>query len=154
MSINEEQLRARWHADLARIAAQLDDLKVRIDTESRMLHASLSAKVAELQTDLEKLEAEVDAAGADTHVRQIAVQIAELSAKGDAAYQLLQSEMAVHLDPTEAEIRRLEAIAATTNGAAKAKLAARIENLRSMRAGAEASAKADDERGHVDQTPY
>lgn len=154
MGINEEQLRARWRADLARIAAQLDDLKARIDAESRMLHASLSAQVAELQADLEKLEAEVDAAGADTHVRQIAVQIAELSAKGDVAYQLLQAEVAAHLDPAEAEIRRLEAIAATANGDAKTKLVARIERLRSIRAGTEASAKADEERGHVDHTPY
>lgn len=154
MGINEEQLRARWRADLARVAVQIDDLKARIDTESRMLHASLSAQIADLQADLEKLESEVDAAGADTHVRQIAVQIAELSAKGDAAYQLLQAEMTVHLDPTEAEIRRLEAIAATANGDARAKLVARIERLRSMRAGTEASAKADEERGRVDHTPY
>lgn len=152
MSINEEQLRVRWRADLVRIAAQLDDLKSRIDIESQMLHASLSAKVAELQADLKRLDAEVEAVGADTHVRQIAVQIAELSAKGDAAYQLLKSEMADHLDPTEAEIRRLEAIAATASGDAKAKLAARIARLHSMRAGAEASAKADEGQGYVDST--
>lgn len=154
MGINEEQLRARWRADLARIAAQIDDLQARVDSESRMLHASLSAKVAELQSDLGKLEAEVDATGADTHVRQIAVQIAELSAKGDAAYQLLQTGVAVQLDPTEAEIRRLEAIAATTSGDAKAKLTARIESLRSTHAGAEASIQNGEQPGHVDNMSH
>jgi hypothetical protein len=153
MSINDGQLWARWRADLARIAAQIDDLKARIDTESRTLHASLSAKVTELQFDLEKLEAEMDAAVGDSHVRQIAVQIAELSAKGDAAYQLLQTEMAVQLDPTEAEIRRLETIATSASGDAKAKLTERIERLRSMHAGREVSTEADESPGQGDHIP-
>lgn len=153
MGSNEEQLRARWRADLARIAAQIDDLRGRIDAESRQLEASLSARVNTLQAELEKLEGEVDAEDADAHVRQIAVQIAELSAKGEAAYQLLQTELAVSLDPTEAEIRRLEAIAATASGAVRAKLTARIEVLRSMRAGEQANTHDDQPRQGGDAAP-
>lgn len=133
----------RWRADLARIAAQIDDLRGRIDAESRQLEANLSARVNALQADLERLESEVDADDANAHVRQIAVQIAELSAKGEVAYQLLQTELAGSLGPTEAEIRRLEAIAATASGDAKAKLTARIESLRSTRAGEQANTHED-----------
>src|SRR5512146_2405497 len=99
MGSNEEQLRMRWRADLARIAAQIDDLRGRIDAESRQLEANLSARVNALQANLERLEGEVEADDADAHVRQIAVQIAELSAKGEVAYQLLQTELAGSLDP-------------------------------------------------------
>lgn len=143
MGSNEEQLRMRWRADLARIAAQIDDLRGRIDAESRQLEANLSARVNALQANLERLEGEVEADDADAHVRQIAVQIAELSAKGEVAYQLLQTELAGSLGPTEAEIRRLEAIAATASGDVKAKLTARIESLRSMRAGEQANTHED-----------
>jgi uncharacterized protein YicC (UPF0701 family) len=147
MNINEGQLRAQWRVDLGRIAEQIDELKARIDTESQTLHASLSAEVVALQSDLERLEAEVDAAGADAHAKQIAVQIEELSAKGDAAYKLLQAGMVGQLDPIDTEITRLEAIAATTSGDAKAKIKGRIETLRSIRAQAQASAHVDNWTG-------
>ncbi|MFI5271979.1 MAG: hypothetical protein ACHQ4H_02970 [Ktedonobacterales bacterium] len=75
-----------------------------------------------LQADMQKLEAEIVTAGADAHVQQVAVQVAELSAKGDAAYQLLKAGMAVLLDSTDAEIRSLEAIALSVSGDAKAML--------------------------------
>ena len=153
MGNNEEQLRAQWRADLAQIAVQIDDLKARIDNESRTLYAGLSAEVAALQSELEELQAEVDAAGADAHARQIAVQIEELSAKGDAAYSLLQAGIAVQLDPTDAEIRRLEAIAATASGEARAKIKARIETLRSTRA-AQAGVPADDWTGQSGDVPH
>lgn len=147
MATTEEQIRAQWRADLTQIAARIDDLKARIDTESRMLYATLSAEVAMLQSELERLEVEVDAGSADVHTRQIALQIEELSAKGDAAYHLLQLGMAVQLDPTDAEIRRLEAVAATASGAAQAKIVARIDRLRSARASAQATACTDEFAG-------
>lgn len=149
MGINEEQQRAQWRADLARIAARIDDLKARIDTESRTLYANLSAEIAALQSDLANLESEVAAAGPDAHARQIATQIEELRAKGDAAYDLLQAGRAAQLDPTDAEIRRLEAVAATASGDARTKLMARIDELKSTWAASQASGHTDDWTGQT-----
>jgi len=154
MKINEEQLRAQWRADLVRIEEQIDSLKARIDTESRTLHGSLSGEVAVLQSELEKLEAEVEAAGADAHAKQIVVQIEELSAKGDAAYKLLQAEIVAQLDPTDTEIRRLEAIAATASGDARAKIKARIASLRSARAAAQSGLQSDEWTGQPGDAPH
>jgi hypothetical protein len=153
MSDYEEQFRAHLRADLARIAAQIDDLKARIDSESRTLHASLSAEVAALQSDLENLKVEVETAGADARTRHIALQIEELSAKGDAAYHLLQLGGAAHLDPIDAEIRRLEAAAANASGDARAKILARIATLRSTRTAADAQAHTDEWAGYTDDAP-
>ena len=144
MGINEEQQRAQWHADIARIAAQIDDLKARVETESRALYTNLSAEIAILQSDLKNLEAEVDAAGPDAYARQLTAQIEELRAKGDAAYSLLQAGVATQLDPTDVEIRRLETVAATVSGDTRIKILARIDELRSAQAAAQASGYADD----------
>lgn len=149
MGINEEQQRAQWRADLARIAARIDDLKARIDTESRTLHANLSAEITALQSDLANLEAEVAAAGPDAHARQIATQIEELRAKGDAAYDMVQAGIATQLDPTDAEIRRLEAVAATASGDARATLMARIDELKSTAAAGHAGEHLDDRTGQT-----
>lgn len=152
MGTSEEQLRARWRADLARIAAQIDVLKARIETESRMLYAHLSAEVAALQSELERLEVEVDDTSEDARARHIVVQIEELSAKGDAAYQLLQAGIAAQLDPTDAEIRRLEAAAATASGDARIKIVSRIDRLRSARAAAQATMRHDEFAGQTGDT--
>src|SRR5215469_9310361 len=104
MNMNEEQLRARWRLDLARIATRIFDLQARLEAESRMLYASLATEVTGLQADLHRLQAEILATSGDTHVRQVAVQVEELSAQGDAVYQLLKAGMAVLLDSTDTEI--------------------------------------------------
>lgn len=131
MGHTEAYLRAQWRADLSRIEAQIEDLRARIDAQSQKLRASLSAEVTALHSDLARLESEVEAAGADEQARQIAAQIEELRAKGDAAYQLLQSEIGTQLDPTDTEIRRLQAVEATTSGDAKARIQAHIDRLQS-----------------------
>lgn len=129
----EKYLRAQWRADLSRIEAQIEDLKARIDAQSQKLRASMSAEIAALHSELARLESEVEAAGADERARQFAAQIEELRAKGDAAYQLLQSEMGTPFDPTDIEIRRLQAVEATASGDAKARIQAHIDRLRSSR---------------------
>lgn len=139
MSINEEEPQAQWRAAIARIAAQIDDLKVRIDSESRTLHTSLSAEIAALRSELRKLEAEVDAAVPDSYAQQIAAQIDDLRAKGDAAYSLLQAGEASRLDPTDAEIRQLEAAAATASESARARIMARIDELKAAQVATQAS---------------
>ena len=127
MNTHEDQQRAQWRADLARIAAQIEDLRARIDTESQVLRATLLEEIAALQSDLRKLEAAVDASAPDAYARQIAAQIEDLRAKGDAAYAQL------HLDLTDAEIRRLELAAATANEDDKTKIMARIDKLKATR---------------------
>lgn len=137
MGNTETYLRAQWRADLSRIEAQIEDLRARIDAQSQKLRASLSAEVTALRSDLARLESEVEAVGADEQTRQIAAQIEELRAKGDAAYQLLQSEIGTQLDPTDTEIRRLQAVEATTSGDAKARIQAHIDRLQSTQASAQ-----------------
>jgi hypothetical protein len=131
---NEEQMRAQWRVDLARIAVRIEELKAGIETVLLMLQSELTEEIAALQSDMEKLEADMDAAGADTYVRQVAGRIRELSAMGDAAYQLLQASIVTPRDPTDAEIRALEAIAASAVGDSKSRLTARIEHLKGIRA--------------------
>ncbi len=137
MSTHEEQLRTRWHADITRIAAQINDLRAKVDTESRMLYTNLSAEIAALQVELKRLEAEVDAVSPDAYARQIAAQIEELRVKGDAAYDMLHVGLEAQLDVADAEIRRLELAAATATGDARTQILARIDELKSARAAAQ-----------------
>jgi len=127
MNTSEDQQRAQWRADLTRIAAQIERLRTKIDTESQTLRATLLQEIAALQADLRKLEAAVDASAPDAYARQIAAQIEDLRAKGDAAYTQL------HLDLTDAEIRRLELAATTASEDARPQIMARIDKLKATR---------------------
>jgi hypothetical protein len=80
-----------WSVELARIAAQLDELKARSDEEYRVLQADLDGQIKELQAALRALEVEVAAMRPDAYARRVAAQIEELKAKGDAAYDRLQA---------------------------------------------------------------
>ena len=147
-------MRAHWCQAIGRIAAQIDDLKTRIDSESRTLYTKLSAEIAALQAELRSLEAEVAAAGPDSYARQVAAQIEELRAKGDAAYyDLLRTGVATQLDPTDAEIRRLEAVARATSGDARAKVIARINELQATRFASHTVNRADDQHRQSGDTP-
>lgn len=148
MGIDDEQLRMQWRDAIARIAAQIDSLRSRIDSESRLLHGKLSAEIALLQADLRDLETEMFTAGPDMYARQIARQIEELRAKGDAAYDLLQASVATESDTIDAEIRRMEAIAATTSGDARAKIMVRVERLKAERDAQQQSQRASEQTGH------
>lgn len=146
MDINDEQQRKQWRDAIARISAQIDSLSARIDSESQLLYTKLSAEVATLQSDLRTLEITVLTNSSDVYARQIAQRIEELRAKGDAAYSLLQASATTHIDTIGVEIRRLEAIAATTSGDARAKIMARVEQLKSERAAERLSQRANEER--------
>ncbi len=134
MGNDEERVREQWRGVIARISAQIDDFKARIDSESQQLYTKLSAEISALQSDLQTLEAKVLAVGQDAYARQIATQIEGLRATGDAAYDLLQTLIATELDPTEAEIRRLEAIAEGATPEARVKILVRIDELKAVRA--------------------
>lgn len=136
MEISENYTHVQWRGAIARIAAQIADLMARIDT--------VSAETATLQAELRDLEAEVSAAGADGYARQIALQIERLRAKGDAAYALLQTSMATQLDPADAEIRLLEAVAAIASGDAKGRMIARVDELKAARMAAHGIHHADE----------
>lgn len=138
-------MRVQWRQAIGQIAAQIDELKASIDSESRTLYTKLSAEIATLQAELRGLEAEVAAAGPESYARQVAAQIEELRAKGDAAYDLLRTGMATQLDPTDAEIRRLEAVERVTSGDARAKVIARINELQATRIAFHAVNRADDQ---------
>ncbi len=133
METNDELQRMRWRDDVARISAQIDSLRLRIDSESRMLYTRLSAEVAVLQSDLRDLQAAVSTNSADMYARHIASQIEELRARGDAAYNLLQASAVAPIDAVDVEIRRLEAVAATTSGDARARILGRVAQLKAER---------------------
>lgn len=135
---NEEE-REQWHEVITRLGAQIDDFKTRVDNESQQLYTKLSAEIALLQAHLRNLEARVQAVDLDAYARQIATQIEALRAQGDAAYNLLQSWMVTRLDPTEAEIRRLEAIAERAAPDARGNIMARIDKVKAARTAASAS---------------
>lgn len=153
MGTDEEREREQWHGVIARISALLDDFKARIDVESQQLYTKLSAEISALQSDLQSLEAKALAVGQDTYARQIATQIEGLRAKGDAAYDLLQTCIATELDPTEAEIRRLEAIAESATPEARVKILARIDELRSARAAVPTSRHTENGNAQPADTP-
>lgn len=138
MNTYEDQQRAQWHADLDRIAAQIEGLRTKIDTESQRLRAIMFEEISTLKSDLRKLEAAVDAAGPDDYARQIAAKIEDLRAKGDAAYAQL------HLDLTDAEIRRLELAATTANEDARTQIMERIDKLKATRTTRQQSLNTDD----------
>ncbi len=134
MGNDEERVREHWRGVIALISAQIDDFKARIDSESQQLYTKLSAEISALQSDLQNMEAKVLAVGQDAYARQIATQIEGLRARGDAAYDLLQTWITTELTPTEAEIRRLEAIAESAAPEARLKILARIDELKTARA--------------------
>jgi hypothetical protein len=127
---NDDLVREHWRAVIARIAKQLDEFKARIDIESESLYTKLSLEIATLQTDLKNLEAEVAAAAPDAFAKRVSTEIEDLRAKGDAAYDLLQASLSAQLDPTDVEIRRLEAILLDANEETRAKIKGRIEQMR------------------------
>jgi hypothetical protein len=87
-----------WRAELARISSQLDELKARSDEEYRTLHSALDAQLADVQAALQRLNAEVASLRPSTYARRVEVQIEELRAKGDAAYERLQASMPARVD--------------------------------------------------------
>lgn len=153
MGNDEAQLREQWHEVIARIGTQIDDFKRRIDSESEQLYKKLSAEIAILQSDLRNLEAQVLAVDLDAYARQITTQIEDLRAKGDAAYDLLQTWIATELDPAEAEIRRLEAIVEGATPEAKAKIMTRIGELKAARVAAPQSERTHNGSEQPAETP-
>ncbi|MGE5335086.1 MAG: hypothetical protein ACM3N4_10335 [Nitrososphaerota archaeon] len=94
MSTNPESASAQWRITIAVIEARIEDLKARSDTEYQALHRRLDTQIAELQRELKKLAAEVAMAGPDAYMQSVSAQLDDLKAKGDAAYELLQSTLA------------------------------------------------------------
>lgn len=153
MGIDEEPAREQWRGVIKRIAEQIDDFRTRIESESQLLYMKLSAEIAVLQSDLQNLEAKALAVSPDAYARQIATQIEDLRAKGDAAYDLLQRWIVSELDPMETEIRRLEAIAESAAPDARVKILARIDKLKGARAALPASECAKNGSGQPADTP-
>lgn len=96
MSTDPENTTAQWRLTLAVIEARIEDLKIRSDTEYRALHNRLDTQIRSLQRELNKLSAEVAAAEPDAYIQNISARLSELKAKGDAAFELLQSTTATN----------------------------------------------------------
>lgn len=98
MSNIPESASARWRLTLAVIEARIVDLKTRSDADYQALHSRLDAQIAELRRDLKALADEVAKTGPDAYIESVTMQLDELKAKGDAAYELLQSMLASKYD--------------------------------------------------------
>lgn len=94
MSNMPESASAQWRLTLTVIEARIVDLKTQSDAEYRALHSRLDAQIAELRRDLKALADEVARTGPDAYIESVTMQLDELKAKGDAAYELLQSMLA------------------------------------------------------------
>jgi len=90
MSSTNQHYEREWRRTIAALEARVEELKVRCDADYRRLHTQLDVQVAELQGELRKLAAAVEADVPDAHAQRIAAQLDELQAKSDAAYDLLQ----------------------------------------------------------------
>lgn len=87
---NKQHDEREWRRAIAILEARIEEFRVRYDGELRRLRSHLDAQVAELQTELKKLAAMVEGDVPDAHAQRIAAKLAELQAKSDAAYDLLQ----------------------------------------------------------------
>jgi hypothetical protein len=91
-----------WSEHIARISAQIDDLKVWLDSEQRSLYNRLEAQIGSLQSEIAKLmDMEVASGTTGAYANQLALQIEALRARGDAVYNLLLSELSEHGQRTE-----------------------------------------------------
>ena len=83
-----------WSEHIARISAQIDELKVWLDSEQRSLYSRLEAQIGSLQSEIAKLlDMEVASGTTGTYASQLAKQIEALRARGDAVYDLLLTEL-------------------------------------------------------------
>jgi predicted nucleic acid-binding Zn-ribbon protein len=122
-----------WEERIAHIAAEIEELKARVRTECLLAHARLDERVSAVETELRSLREQVASIESGGYARWMEAQLADLKAQGDAAYDLLQATVLPRTDPTEQEIKRLEAVAATTTGEARRRLNDRIAELRRQR---------------------
>lgn len=98
MSTETHSDATEWSREIARIAAHIEELKIWFDAECRLLQANLDAQIAEVRNDLKRLKAEVAASQPGPYALRVAAQIEDLKAKGDAAYERLQAQLAAHED--------------------------------------------------------
>jgi hypothetical protein len=89
---------AAWSQEIARITARIDQLKSWFERECQLLQTNLDIQIAEVRNDLTRLQAEVAAAQPGAYALKVAVQIEELKAKGDAAYEQLLAQFAARRD--------------------------------------------------------
>jgi hypothetical protein len=86
-----------WSEHIARISAQIEELKVWLDSEQRSLYSRLEAQIGSLQSEIGKLlDMEVASGTTSAYANQLAAQIEALRVRGDAVYDLLLSELSDH----------------------------------------------------------
>lgn len=94
-----------WKEQVAHISAQLEELKAWSDSQHRLLHTRLDTQIAELQSEIKQLESEMAAGTSNEYVGRISRQLEELTAKGDAVYDLLLAVLAQRSQKVDADAR-------------------------------------------------
>lgn len=130
MSMSMNHWEAAEKLDLMQLKWQIDTLKMRLESGFRDLQAQLSADLAAIEAEVRRLEARATLVELDPTVSKIQAQIDWLRTKGDEAYERLQADLQPRVESVDADIRRLEAIAAEASDEAKLRIMARIEELR------------------------
>ena len=82
-----------WSQRIAGISAQIEEMKVWLDSQERDLVSSLHTQIANLQAELAKLEFEIGAGTNGAYANHLASQIEALRARGDAVYDLMLREL-------------------------------------------------------------
>jgi DNA-binding FrmR family transcriptional regulator len=82
-----------WSHRIAGISAQIEEMKVWLESQERELVSSLHTQIASLQAELEKLELEIASGSGGVYANHVATQIEALRARGDAVYDLMLREL-------------------------------------------------------------
>jgi ribosome-associated translation inhibitor RaiA len=83
-----------WSAEIARIDARIEALKAWIEQVCLLQRANVDAQIAAVRADLKRLKSEVAALYPGPYAVRVAAQIQDMKAKGDAAYERLQAQLA------------------------------------------------------------
>ena len=82
-----------WSQRIAAISAQIEEMKVWLDSQERDLVSNLHTQISSLQAELGKLEFEIAAGNSGMYANHLATQIEALRARGDAVYDLMLREL-------------------------------------------------------------
>ncbi len=95
-----DQNTASLQLRLRQVSARIEQLKIWSDAQLQVLQTQLNTQIAELQIEIAKLQSESPAPGTTDYAARIEAQLQELSAKGDAVYDLLRGTAAGTSDRT------------------------------------------------------
>jgi len=78
---------------LEQVSIQVEELKVWSDAQLRLLQNRLHAQIAQLQSEIARMQSEPLVEGPGDYSARIETQLQQLAAKGDAVYDLIRRQL-------------------------------------------------------------